>query len=256
MKHTLLLILVFSFFYHSVFSQTARIKHVGATPLEIVADELGQVYIVDEDNVITKYHQNGTKIASHSDRKLAKVKFDASNIFQLVAYYRDFNKLFVLNSNLGVMESIDLNNLTNLNIESVVTIPDKTGFWILDANSNQIKIISNTGKIVENKSNLPGEKINQFFTVGDKLYIATEGNIIEYNYNWEELRRFPNQDIPFVAIYKGHFIGNKGNQLLELITETGQYVPFKFPFEKDEKETVFFSNNTLFLLRDGIIYVY
>jgi hypothetical protein len=248
----LLLTLLFS---QLAFAQVGRIKHDGAKPIKIVTDELGQVYVIDEESTITKYTQTGEKRASYSNRKLANVDFDASNVFQLTAYYEEFRQLHLLNTNLDRMEQIDL-NLPDLDIRKVVTIPDKTGFWLLDANSNQIKTVSIYGKMMDGLDNLPSGKITDFFTTKDNYYIVAENQITEYTHNWEEKATFPTQDIPFVAIYRGQFIGQKEQDFLALSREEGQYVPFKFPFDKADGDVVFFSNDNIFVVKDNVILVY
>ncbi len=248
----LLLTLLFS---QLAFAQVGRIKHEGAKPKKIVTDELGQVYVIDEESTITKYTQTGEKRASYSNRKLANVQFDASNIFQLTAYYPEFGQLHILNTNLDRVEQLNV-NLPDLDIQKIVTIPDKTGFWLLDANTNQIKTISVYGKLMDGLGNLPGGKITDFFTARDKYYVVTEDRITEYTHSWDEKMTFPIQDLSFVAIYKGHFLGQKGPDILELNPEVGQYEAFKFPFDKAEEDVVFFSNDNIFLIKDNVILIY
>lgn len=105
----------------------------------ITTDQLGQLYVLNQDQSIEKYNRDGKLLISNSFRGFGPLaSLDASNPMELYAFYREQNVLLLLDNQLGVRGQLDLNR-TGSNAISCLARSYDNGIWLFDQQDLQLK---------------------------------------------------------------------------------------------------------------------
>src|SRR5882757_5717359 len=88
-------------FYFAIGAKAAdSLIHVKAIPISarsLASDELGNVYVVKNDNSLIRYSQNGDSTAFYKSISNGDITtVDASNPLRVLLYYAPFSKVVVL----------------------------------------------------------------------------------------------------------------------------------------------------------------
>ena len=131
MKTTLLFF--FIFYIYISYSQEIKTEFVSKTPLQadtfIGVDELNHIYYI-KNNVLFKKGDQGT--INYSNVSLGKItSVNIQNPFKIVVFYKDFNSIILLDSNLNELTNrIDLTRETHFNNVQFVSISSENNLWI------------------------------------------------------------------------------------------------------------------------------
>lgn len=105
----------------------------------MTTDQLGQLYLLKQDQAIEKYNRDGQILISNSFKGFGPLaSLDASNPMELYAFYRAQNVLLLLDNQLGVRGQIDLNQ-TGCNAISSLARSYDNGIWLFDQQDLQLK---------------------------------------------------------------------------------------------------------------------
>ncbi len=119
----------------------AQIKIIDNKPVsadDFRIDKLGNYYFIKNNNII-KYDKNFNPKAEYSNNLLGKISsLDVSNPFRIMLYYKDFNQIVFLDSELAELKSpVSLDEL-NLFDAAAVCYSLNGGFWVFRNHSSQI----------------------------------------------------------------------------------------------------------------------
>jgi hypothetical protein len=113
-------------------------------------DNLGNIYVLDIDNKLTKHNQEGKLLFEHYDKQLGIVDaIDVSNPLQILMYYKDYGHVKYLDNTLAPIQTIDLNSDKYFGMETVCQSNDNH-IWVVDPTIQRIiKLDKNLNSIFE-----------------------------------------------------------------------------------------------------------
>jgi len=174
-------------------------KELNYTADFISTDQFGHLYLVNGSEL--KKIEIGTNKQSNYSNKLSGKLFsvDVTDPFRILLFYKDFNKIELLDKNLAQITSpINLNDLGYYNVSAVCQSVNG-GFWIFDQSLNQL-IFFDKSLNITNKSSQLSELIDQnleneqvfMLEKNDYIYlgIRDEGILIFDNYG-TYIKTFP-----------------------------------------------------------------
>ncbi|MFZ4798668.1 MAG: hypothetical protein ACOYMA_14310 [Bacteroidia bacterium] len=120
----------------------------------IQADDIGNLYIVSPTNQLYKYNYAGKVLATLNYNYNGNISsIDASNSMEIYVFYKEINKLLLLDNNLAYRGEIDL---TKLNITQAAAIARSydNGIWVFDLGDLQLKKITKDGILNQSSGNI------------------------------------------------------------------------------------------------------
>lgn len=112
-------------------------------------DNLGNVYLVSNNNQIKKLNQNFDSVGVFNDvRRFGKISFvDATNPLKILVYYKDFATIIILDRFLNNRSTIDLRSQNILQVQCISLSYDNQ-IWLFDELDASIKKVDDNGKVV------------------------------------------------------------------------------------------------------------
>jgi hypothetical protein len=108
-------------------------------------DQLGNIFILDEDQKLIKYDKNGIKKYEYNDQRLGTItNIDLSNPLNILLYYRDQGTIRLLDNTLSEIKTIFLYNSNKFTNVEVAAWTNDNHFWIYDKNIQKIFKVSET----------------------------------------------------------------------------------------------------------------
>lgn len=125
------------------------IKTIKADIVDFAVDNLDNIYIITSKNQLKKLSANGDSIAVYNDvKKFGQLSYiDASNPLKILAYYRDFGTIVMLDRFLNVRNTIDLRKQNIFSVKAVAQSYDNK-IWVYDEMENKLKKIDEEGKLL------------------------------------------------------------------------------------------------------------
>ncbi|MDP2175883.1 MAG: hypothetical protein Q8K70_08240 [Bacteroidota bacterium] len=195
MKHKAILIisllLNFPLFSQTNITKIDSIKIINGS--SISHDGLGNLYVITPTNDIIKYDFKGKLIATVNNKVLGNISWiDASNPFEIYVFFRDQNKLLLLDNLLNQLSIIDFESIGISQIACISRSFDNQ-IWLFDMADFKLKKYSKDLKLILESAPfnlLPNFKqINptQISDFNSGLYILNKNQIFEFdifgNYN-------------------------------------------------------------------------
>jgi hypothetical protein len=144
-------------------------------------DQMGNLYVVDNNNVIYKLNANGKIIEQQNIKTLGNVsKVDASNPFEIYIYYQDQGVLAFIDNQLAERGSVSLvNDFTNL--PSSVARSYNNGIWLFDPDRQTLKQCDKNLKVLNESTNLnltfsQGLTPNEIFELNKNVIVVDSAN--------------------------------------------------------------------------------
>lgn len=117
------------------------IKEIPMHARLMTVDELGNIYVVKDDNSLVRYSDAGDSSAFYRSVQNGDISFvDASNPLKIVVYYALYNKVVLLDKMLAQMNEMDLRKL-NIFSSSVVASSADGNLWVYDPFNAKLKKI-------------------------------------------------------------------------------------------------------------------
>jgi hypothetical protein len=112
-------------------------------------DNLGNIFLVTDNNQIKKLNQNFDSVGVFNDtRRYGKITLvDASNPLKILVYYKDFATIIVLDRFLNIRNTIDLRSQNILQVKAIAQSYDNN-IWLFDELDARIKKVDETGKVL------------------------------------------------------------------------------------------------------------
>lgn len=129
------------------FKNFKLVDSVGITIKDFTTDNLGNIFLVNEDQQVKKLNDKLDSIAVYNDIRrygdLAHI--DASNPLKVLLYYQDFLTIVVLDRLLNVRNTVDLRQSDILQCSAITNSYDNN-IWLFDELDNKVKKIDESGK--------------------------------------------------------------------------------------------------------------
>ncbi len=101
--------------------------------MEFSVDNLGNIYVINNDNQLKKLSPRGDSLAVFNDvRRYGKIgSIDVTNPLKILVYYRDFTTIIELDRFLNIINTIDLRAQNILQAKAVGLAYDNN-VWVFD----------------------------------------------------------------------------------------------------------------------------
>ena len=137
------------------------LKSVATPPTKsFTTDELGNIYLIFQDNSVTKYDSNGDSLCTFRSVLNGDIAYiDATNPLKPLLFYPGFSKIAVLDRQLTLKNEINLkkHNLFNVN---AVAASANGGLWIFDQQNATLKRYSELLALQQKSNDLRNETSN------------------------------------------------------------------------------------------------
>lgn len=154
-------ILKYSFIILICFSGLAFIVKDGKTLYVIksefnlfTTDNLSNTYLINGEELI-KYNPNGKQLLKYSNKRYGNItSIDATNALKILLYYKDFQQLIFLDSQLS--QNGDVISLESLGYEQtdLVCTSFSNGFWIYNKQTNELIRFDQNSQAIAKTGNL------------------------------------------------------------------------------------------------------
>jgi hypothetical protein len=116
--------------------------------VEFSVDNLGNIYVINNDNQLKKLSPRGDSLAVFNDvRRYGKIgSIDVTNPLKILVYYRDFTTIIELDRFLNIINTIDLRAQNILQAKAVGLAYDNN-VWIFDELDARLKKIGDDGTL-------------------------------------------------------------------------------------------------------------
>jgi hypothetical protein len=158
--------------------QYKLIHKIQGSYTDFAIDNLGNIFLINNNNQIKKLNQQYDSIGVFNDTKrFGKIfSIDVSNPLKLLVYYKDFNTIITLDRFLNTRNSIDLRKQNILQARAVATSYDNN-IWVFDEIDATLKKIDDNGKIILQTADF--RLLFEDFSNPDKV-IDTDGMLYLY----------------------------------------------------------------------------
>ena len=108
-------------------------------------DNLGNVYVLGQDNALQKFNANGNRLARYSNNRLGPAtSLDAANPLKLLLWYADFRTVVFLDRSLTELGSLQL-DAAGFSLVRSVAMSFDGNLWVYDEALFKLKKISPEG---------------------------------------------------------------------------------------------------------------
>ena len=158
LKYIILLFLSLVVLENNVHAQDSTlslklIKHISGKYTNFTTDNLGNIFVVNQDNELISYNNKYDSIASYKNISAGNLNIiDVSNPLQILAYYNESNTIILLDRQLNQINTI---SLTQYNIQkvNVITRSYDNNYWLFDEWDNKLKKIDDKGNVLSESTN-------------------------------------------------------------------------------------------------------
>lgn len=142
---------------------------------DFTTDNLGNIYLLNQDNQLKKLSANGDSLAVFNDvRRYGKIwSIDATNPLKLLVYYREFTMVIELDRFLNIVNTIDLRRLDILQAKAVGLSYDNN-VWVYDELDAKLKRIGDDGLLIDQTTDFR----QLFDSTPDPAVIRDQGGLV------------------------------------------------------------------------------
>ncbi len=116
---------------------------------DLQVDNLGNIYVLDEENRLEKLNSAGDSLAVFNDvRRFGRLSYiDVSNPLKILLYYQEFSTIVMLDRLLTRINSIDLRKFNYVQVKCIGLGYDNN-IWIYDEVTGTLKRIADDGSLL------------------------------------------------------------------------------------------------------------
>lgn len=225
-------------------------------------DKLGHLYLI-KNSELKKVDLENKHKKSYSNILSGRINtVDVSDPFRTLLFYKDFNKIELLDKNLSkIISPIILDDLGYYNVLSVCQSVNG-GFWIFDQSLSQIVYIDKKLNSVKKSSQLsdlidPNIESEQVFMIekNDYIYLGIRGEgILLFDSYGTYIKTFPLLNISLFQVNNGVISYYHDGELY--FYDTNNFEENHLNLPKLEYKQVMIENKKLFVQTEEKIFIY
>lgn len=130
-------------------SSLKKISSIQGSFSDFAADNVGNIYLVSNNQQIKKVNENGDSISVFNDGKqYGKISsIDVTNPFKVLVFFKQSSTIVLLDRLLSTKQVIDLKR-SNINQAKAIKTSYDDNIWLYDEGNAKIKKVDENGKIV------------------------------------------------------------------------------------------------------------
>ncbi|MCZ2222117.1 MAG: hypothetical protein LC122_00585 [Chitinophagales bacterium] len=227
-------------------------------------DNLGNIFLVTPTNQIKKLNANLDSVSIFNDiKQYSTIDFiDVSNPLKILAYYKNFSTILVLDRFLSFKAIIDLRQLNITQVKAIAQSYDNN-IWIFDEQNAVIKKVNDYGRVIFSSSDF---RVLFNDVPNPSKIIDADGLLYLYNKNYGWLvfdyygslkNSYTNLlDWQDVQVLKGKLFGRKNNQLLIFDIALQELKTFSVNISLQEVKKIIQTERLLYTLTEEGLIIY
>lgn len=150
------------------------VKEIEVKGQRMTTDKMLNSYIITNDNELVKFSLQGKELYSYSNFDLGEISYiDASNPFNILIFYEEYQIIEILDRTLSKTASFDLSKTDLLNVKAVAMSSNQQ-IWVYDELNFKLKKLNASGDITFESADLSNLLLTNF---SPTFMIEKGGNI-------------------------------------------------------------------------------
>lgn len=226
-------------------------------------DNLGELYIINIDNQLKKYNENGDSVGVFNQvTKYGKLSYvEAQNPWKAILFYQNYSTIVLLDKYLNVLGSINLRKQNIFQVKAVTTSYDNK-IWLYDEQDNKLKKIDDAGnKIFESVDfrllfdSVPAPK--KIIDSDGFLYIYDpEKGLYVFDYYGSFKTRLPFLHWADITVIDKTIYGFDKNNLYRYTAPLPDIKTYALPSALQNNSSLKVSNHKIYILKDQQLGIY
>ena len=247
-----IILFFFVFLFNNAFANDSIV--IGQASKYVITDKLGQVYIVNTADELVKYNAQGQQQFIYFDRTLGEISYiDATNPFQVLVFFEDFQTVVWLDRTLNPMSTIHLSDFGFFQLNTIAVASDNR-LWIYDNTTFQIKKIDNQGEVIVESMELNNltTNLNPNFIIekNNRIYLNNPiTGIYVFDIFGQYIETIPILNLTTFQIIDGQLWYQNKTEFNSYHFKTLQTEIIDLPFRIEAKQTVFKQKNNWFWVK-------
>ena len=231
---------LFIVFFASVLTVSSQELHrqIAIKGRFMTVDELGNVYVVRNDNTLMRYNENGDSTGFYRSVMNGEIGFvDATNPLRVVVYYPEYFKVVLLDRMLSQKNDLDLRKLHIANASVIASSADGN-IWVYDRFNARLKKIDEQLNEVNQSNDLRQElqtvPTPYFMTERDwRVYLCdTTKGIFVFDRYGSYVNQYPITGVKYLQVQGSKFIYRKEDSLYSWDVDKVKNVTLPLPTEE------------------------
>ncbi len=226
-------------------------------------DNLGELYIINTDNQLKKYNENGDSVGVFNQvTKYGKLSYvEAQNPWKAILFYQNYSTIVLLDKYLNVLGSINLRKQNIFQVKAVTTSYDNK-IWLYDEQDNKLKKIDDAGnKIFESVDfrllfdSVPSPK--KIIDSDGFLYIYDpEKGLYVFDYYGSFKNKLPFLHWADITVIDKTIYGFDKNNLYRYAAPLPDIKTYTLPPALQDNSSLKVSNHKIYILKDQQLGIY
>ncbi len=158
-------------------------------------DHLGNIYLIDQSNVLKKYNPEFELLFEFSLNRMGDLThLDVSNPQKMLLYYSEFQNIIFLDNTLSGIKRLNLEELGYWDIQGVA-LSRENNIWIYDPINNSLLKINQNGELILNSNELYYEnfhsvKLPRLFEQEENVFLYTTEGVYQFDNFGQYIRKY------------------------------------------------------------------
>lgn len=268
LRFTISLVLLFScFMSFSQGSDTDSLfaikKSIGGIYSDFTIDNLGNLYLVNQNGQVKKLTAAGDSVAVFNNvRQYGKIYWmDVTNPLKLLLYFKDFGTILILDRFLNTRATVDLRKQQLFQVRAIGQSYDNN-IWVFDELENKLKRIGEDGRVLDQSTDFrllfdstpsPQVIIDQNRQL--YLYDSTKG-VYLFDYYGAFKNRIILKGWSEFTVIANTLYGRDAGMLYKYEPGTLNLQQYAIPTAMRDARKIKFTRDNLYLLREDRLDIY
>lgn len=231
--------------------------------VSFTTDKLQHVYLVTPDNTVLKYGPDGRLLFDYNNNTLGRLAhIDATNPFNLLLYYPDFQTALTLDRTLNKIGEFNLWNLPVTEAGPVAMAADN-GLWIFDNGAFRLLNVDQNGELRRQSDNLSlllnATPQPAFLVFRDNFVYAADPalGILVFDNFAQYVRTYRVENVRAVQVLGRQLLYRRGDGVFVVYDlQTFDERPLPLPANVEDIRQVRIQKDRLYVLHGGGLSIY
>ncbi len=228
----------------------------------VAVDRLNQLYILDEQDELSKIDNQGKILFQFSDNTLGAFSgIDVTDPFNVLIFFQSFQFAKILDRTLNPNVEFDFGALNLFNVQSIVNGVDNT-IWAFDQQEGKLFNLDAKGEILNQSQDLVfllkirPESEHLLLNKNEVWLLANGTDLIKFDSFGQFQRNFKwNNNIDHICTWKDRLVFRSNQNWYLLAPSVWEAIQIQLP-EPAEHNKVYFNNNYLYIQQEDRVLVY
>ena len=238
-------------------------KTIGGTYSDFTIDNLGNLYLVNQNGQVKKLTAAGDSVAVFNNvRQYGKIYLmDVTNPLKLLLYFKDFGTILILDRFLNTRATVDLRRLQMFQVKAIGQSYDNN-IWVFDELESKLKRIGEDGRVLDQSTDFrllfDSTPSPQFIIDQNRqlyLYDSVKG-VYLFDYYGAFKNRIQLRGWTEFTVISNVLYGRDAGMLYRYEPGTLNLQQYAIPAAMRDARKIKFTRDNLYLLRDDRLEIY